>query len=84
MNLKLCYFIPNSHLKLFREYHSYLSEEDNDLINYYLAYIQYLCYKYEKIKGSEEEKLDFIYQNFLVKSDLSIDQLKRYDMLKPN
>lgn len=83
MNLKLCYFIPNSHLELFREYHAYLSEEDNDLINYYLAYIQYLFYKYEKIEGSDEEKLDFIYQNFLVKSDLSIDQLKRYDMVEP-
>lgn len=81
--LKFCYFIPNSHLELFREYHAYLSEYDNDLINYYLAYIEYLGYKYEKIKGSDEEKLDFIYQNFLTKSDLSIDELKRYNMVEP-
>ncbi len=82
-NLKYCYFIPQSHLELFREYHNYLREEDNKLVDYYLEYIDHLGYKYGKIRGGDDEKLTFIYRNFLTKSDLSIAKLKAYNMVEP-
>jgi len=78
-SLKYIYFIPEKYLKLFNKYPNFVSNHNSYIIEYYIKYLKYLNYKSQSIK--DEDLSNYIFNNYITKSEISNEQLNEYNIL---